>query len=90
MNSLSGSGTEVDVTTQDLQDYMEWQEVKQEMDSHEDQLGCSQRSETPTDAKSLNVPEEFWKNEQLFGCGKCLKYFSKPDGAKECFLLAYI
>ena len=85
MNSLSGSGTEVDVTTQDWQDFMVWQEVKQEMNSHEDQLGCSQRSETPTDAKSLNVPEEFWKNEQLFGCGKCLAYFKGSDLAKTCF-----
>ena len=28
---------------------------------------------------------QFTKDEQLFGCGKCLKYFIESDDAKKCF-----
>lgn len=31
------------------------------------------------------MSDRFQKDEQLFGCGKCLKYFSNSDNAKKCF-----
>ena len=31
------------------------------------------------------MAEEYLKNVQLFGCGKCLKYYNESDRAKNCF-----
>ena len=64
---------------------MDQLEVKQEISFDAEQGCCSQVDETFTYTVSVNVFEDCQKDEQLFGCGNCLKYFRKSDRAKQCF-----
>ena len=85
MNCLNRHAIKVESATEHLQNSLEQQEVKQEMDSYEEQLGCNQWSKMSADAKSINVSEGSQTDEKLFGCGKCLTYFKESDMAKACF-----
>ena len=58
-------------------------EVKQRMHSDAEQHECS--STTSEIIDSFNDANDSQKDEQRFGCGKCLKYFRESDRAKMCF-----
>ena len=63
--------------------HMDQPEVEQMLHLDAEHHGC--RSLASEMSNSLSDADDYLWDEQLFGCGKCLKYFKQSDKAKTYF-----